>query len=128
MLRYYVLVCSNVSTFKNSYRCSFRLGHDFAVQDVALCKNSIILVSREGEVFIGTLGQIIGKKTKMETQLSPVQIVSRVEYPKRDQFIQVHIKRVPGIHRATTVVCDPVGKNFAVTHVSTIYNLFDFSP
>lgn len=78
----------------------------------------MILVNKEGEAFIGTLAQTSGKKTKAETQFSPMQIVSRIEYPKRDPFIQIHIKRVPGIYRATTVVCDPAGKNFAVTHVS----------
>lgn len=80
----------------------------------------MILISREGEAFLGTLAQTAGKKTKMETPISPMQIISRSEYPKRDHFIQIHVKRVPGIYRASTVVCDPVGKNFAVTHVIII--------
>lgn len=74
------------------------------------------LVSREGEVFVGTIKTGGSVRKKLDPQSSSQQAISK-EFPKREQFVHINIQRVPGLYRATSVVCDPAGKNFAVTQV-----------
>ena len=76
----------------------------------------MVILSKEGEAFIGTLSSTPRKKIK-ESNLSPTKTVTRLENSKREPFTQLYVKRIPGIYRGNTIVCDPVGKNFAVTHV-----------
>lgn len=100
-----------------SFRCTFR-GSPFCVmKDIALFKNSLAFVNREGEAFVGTIGNTSPGKRKVESQCTIEQISTRIEFPKREQFVQIHIQRIPGIYRATSIACDPTGKNFAVTQV-----------
>lgn len=98
-------------------RCTFR-GSPFCVmKDIALFKNSLAFVNREGEAFVGTIGNTSPGKRKVESQSTIEQISTRIEFPKREQFVQIHIQRIPGIYRATSIACDPTGKNFAVTQI-----------
>lgn len=76
----------------------------------------MVLISKEGECFIGSFAHSTARK-KLENSFTRLQVTSRIDNPKRNPFVYIHAKRVPGIYRATTVVCDPAGKNFAVTHV-----------
>ena len=50
------------------------------------------------------------------TATSPVDTfsVSLTELIERDDILDVRITRVPGIHRATGIVVDSKGNNFAV--------------
>lgn len=88
--------------------------------DIVLCNSSMAFVSRHGEAFIGTLshaGSNVRKKKENQSFSQQTSSKLRVDFSKRDQLVQINIQRMPGIHRATSVACDPAGKNFAVTHV-----------
>ncbi|XP_057374411.1 inhibitor of Bruton tyrosine kinase-like [Daphnia carinata] len=98
-------------------RCTFR-GSPFCImKDIALFKNSLAFVNREGEAFVGAIANTSPGKRKVEAQSTVEQISTRIEFLKREQFVQIHIQRIPGIHRATSIACDPTGKNFAVTQI-----------
>lgn len=86
------------------------------MRDVTLCKHSVAFVSSEGECFLGSLKRINPTK-KSGLSSSNELIVTRPEYAKRNHVVHINTKRLPGICRATSIACDPLGKNFAVTHV-----------
>lgn len=96
-------------------RCFFRIGRPLIIKDIALSNSSMALVSREGEVFNGTL---IPKDTKkMDAQQSVQRTSSWIEFAKREQSYQIRVQRVPFIYHAESIACDPEGKNFTAIQV-----------
>ncbi len=88
------------------------------MKDVSICKNAILLVNREGGAFVGTVGKSFVSKRKTEAHCATQEYVSRIELPKQEHLVRIQIQRIPGVYRATSIVCDPAGKNFAVIQVS----------
>ena len=88
------------------------------MKDVSLGKNAILLVNREGGAFVGTIGKTFVSKRKTEAYCASQGNVTRMELPKQEQLVRIHIQRIPGIYRATSIVCDPAGKNFAAIQAS----------
>lgn len=80
------------------------------MKDISLCKNAMVFVNREGGAFVGTIGKSFVSKRKLEAHCTTQQIASRL----LEKFVQIHVERIPGVYRATSIVCDPAGKNFAV--------------
>lgn len=88
----------------------------------------MVFINREGGAFRGTIGKTFVNKRKTEAHCASAthQIVSRMDLPKQEKFIQIHIERMPGVYRATSIVCDPAGKNFAVIQARRFKILFLF--
>lgn len=100
----------------NPTRFSFGSNNQPVVRDIALNQSSIVLVSKEGEAFIGALSHSPSKKSK-ECNSNGTKTFSKLDHLKREQVFRMHVKRIPGVYRANTIACDPLGKNFAVTQV-----------
>ena len=57
----------------------------------------MVFINREGGAFRGTIGKTFVNKRKTEAHCATHQIVSRMNLPKQEKFIQIHIERMPGV-------------------------------
>lgn len=101
-----------------SCRCFFQASKQIFVKDIALSGSTISLISREGQGFTGKLVSTTNRKIKPAKTSNASNISGWYDFCQREQgYVQIKLQRIPGIHRATAITCDPEGRNFAAIQV-----------
>ncbi|XP_059088832.1 inhibitor of Bruton tyrosine kinase-like [Tigriopus californicus] len=94
------------------FQCVFNMSMQLNVSDIAVSRNAIVFLTKEGLAYEG---QHVPKKEK-----SPLSKEERALLTPLGQFRDktlvylVKVKRIPGMHRCAAIFSDPKGKNFAV--------------
>jgi len=107
-------------------RCFFQASTQIFVKDVALSGSSMSLISRQGQGFTGKLVPAANRKTKTAKINHAPRISGWSEFCQREQgYVLIKLERIPGIHRAIGITCDPEGKNFAAIQVHPSVDLIE---
>lgn len=88
------------------------------MKDIALSGSTVSLISNQGKGFTGKLVTAANRKTKAGKTNHSSKMSGWYEFCQREQgYVQIKLQRIPGIHRAIAITCDPEGKNFAAIQV-----------
>ncbi|XP_041984578.1 inhibitor of Bruton tyrosine kinase [Aricia agestis] len=135
-----VLLLTNVGqlmiwqdTTQRLTRCIFGLNHQVDVTHVALTHDALYFTTKYGEAFIGHISrkttppapQPIRKERERDNKSALVKFL------EKDDCTSVRITKIPNIHRATAIVVDGEGLNFACLQMKPtcgLTSLPDLSP
>ncbi|XP_074647622.1 inhibitor of Bruton tyrosine kinase-like [Tubulanus polymorphus] len=102
-------------------RLLWSIKRDLYIQDVALSTHGFAITTKDGAGFIGKLPK--QKKSSVSKAPKPTEqgisdsfsSMSLLDLLEKADVEDVQITRIPGLHRAINITCDPKGHNFIVT-------------
>ncbi|GFO24307.1 inhibitor of bruton agammaglobulinemia tyrosine kinase [Plakobranchus ocellatus] len=105
-------------------RCQFALKRQLSVRDIAMTTSCLVFSTDRGEAFVGYFSnKKIGGISKDSEQRHSKEVKDcgdgfnqprLLDLLLREEVEDVQVRRLPGIHRATSVASDKKARNFAV--------------
>uniref|UniRef100_A0A8C8LM66 BTB domain-containing protein n=1 Tax=Oncorhynchus tshawytscha TaxID=74940 RepID=A0A8C8LM66_ONCTS len=93
-------------------QCRWVYGRQVFMSDIALSRNNMMFVTREGE---GFSGQWHGEYRKSVEKKGEMRIVLVCGYPEGGTvYERIRLEKLPYVHRAVSITMDSKGRNFGV--------------
>ncbi|ESO93242.1 hypothetical protein LOTGIDRAFT_82061, partial [Lottia gigantea] len=104
-------------------RCNWMIRRELSICDVYLNTNNMGIITDKGEGFLAIWSAVSKdkKKQKMANKYKQVNdefpTVRLLDFILKNDVEDIQIERIPNIHRATNIVSDSKGRNFAALQV-----------
>ncbi|XP_010190030.1 PREDICTED: inhibitor of Bruton tyrosine kinase isoform X3 [Mesitornis unicolor] len=109
-------------------QCRWVYGRQVFMSDVALNRNEIMFVTKDGEAFTGKwLEEVkkISEKKELASSLQNSSCDASCEHDTNSVYERIRLQKLTFVHRAVSIATDPNGCNFAVLQSDPKTSLYE---